>query len=145
MSKPTIFIGADHAGFRLKEALLPHLRHCAFRVIDLTPAFCPGDDYPLIARRVARAVVKTAHARGVLICGSGVGVAVAANRIKGVRAFDAYDAQTTQLARAHNDANVIALSGWRQSTGEARKLLDLFLKTHFSAAVRHRRRVKQLS
>jgi len=80
----------------------------------------------------------------VLVCGSGIGVSIAANRVSGVRAFDAYDEKTVRLAREHNDANVIALSGWKQTRKESTKLLDIFLKTKFSSAKRHHRRVKQL-
>ncbi len=140
----TIFLGADHAGFALKEKIAPLLRRRDGNVIDLSPAFHTGDDYPKIAARVARHVAKTKDARGVLVCGSGVGVVIAANRISGVRAFDASDANTTRLAREHTDANVIAFSGWRQSARDAAKLLDLFLTTKFSTATRHQRRIKQL-
>lgn len=140
-----VFLGADHAGFALKEKVKPHLALRDATVVDLSPRFRAGDDYPKIAARVARHVAKTKNARGILICGSGVGVTIAANRVKGVRAFDAYDAKTAKLAREHNDANVIALSGWRQSAAEAKKLIDLFFATKFSSATRHHRRVKQLS
>ena len=145
MSQPIIFLGADHAGFALKEKIAARVDARGMTVIDLSPRFHAGDDYPKIAARVARHVAKTKGARGVLVCGSGVGVSIAANRVKGVRAFDAYDAKTTKLAREHNDANVIALSGWRQSAAEAKKLIDLFFKTRFSTATRHHRRVKQLA
>ncbi len=140
-----VFLGADHAGFALKEKIAPRLEARGMTVVDLSPTFVAGDDYPAIAMRVARHVAKTKNARGILVCGSGVGVSIAANRIRGVRAFDAFDAKTTKLAREHNDANVIALSGWRQSAAEAKKLIDLFFKTKFSSATRHRRRVKQLA
>lgn len=111
---------------------------------DLAPHAVAGDDYPKIATRLAQAVAKTKQARGILVCGSGVGMAIAANRIKGIRAFDALDARTVQLARAHNDTNVIALSGWHLTTKQAIQLVTLFLTTRFSNAKRHRRRVKQL-
>ena len=140
----TIFLGADHAGFAMKERMMPHLARHRMTIIDLSPRFQAGDDYPIIAIRVAKHVAKTKGTRGILICGSGVGVAIAANRIKGIRAFDAYDAWTTKLARKDNDANVIAFSGWRQSARSVAKLIDLFLATKFSTATRHRRRVAQL-
>ncbi len=140
----TIFLGADHAGFALKKKIAPHLTKRGMIVVDLSPRFVPNDDYPKIARRVAKHVAKTKNARGILVCGSGVGVSIAANRMKGIRAFDAYDAETTKLAREDNDANVIAFSGWRQSARDVTKLLDLFLETKFSTATRHGRRVKQL-
>lgn len=144
MPEPVIFIGADHAGFALKERLKAWLVGRGRNVEDLSPAFEHGDDYPAHGFRVARRVARTKGARGVLVCGSGVGVAIAANRVKGVRAFDAFDARTTKLAREHNDANVIALSGWHLAFADAKRLVGLFLKTNASAAARHRRRVRQL-
>jgi ribose 5-phosphate isomerase B len=144
MPKPVIFIGADHAGFALKEALKEKLDAKKYTLVDLSPTFVAGNDYPEHAFRVARHVAKTKGARGILVCGSGVGVAIAANRIKGARAFDAYDADTTKFAREENDVNIITLSGWRQDVEMAKQLTDIFLKTKFSSAVRHHRRVKQL-
>ncbi|MFA5184899.1 MAG: RpiB/LacA/LacB family sugar-phosphate isomerase [Patescibacteria group bacterium] len=144
MKNTTIYLGADHAGFGLKEELKPFLQKIGIIYMDLAPVFTDEDDYPQIATAVAKRVAKTKDALGVLVCGSGVGVTMAANRVKGVRAFDAYDEQTVKLAREHNDANVIALSGWRQSATEAKKLLKTFFATEFSKAPRHHRRVKML-
>lgn len=144
MTKPVIFIGADHAGFALKEHLKKKLDAKKYTLVDLSPTFKAGDDYPKHGFRVARHVAKMKDARGILVCGSGVGVSIAANRVKGARAFDAYDGRTTKLAREHNDANIIALSGWHQNATTAKKMVDLFLKTKFSSAPRHHRRVKQL-
>ncbi len=144
MLRGTIFLGADHAGFKLKEKLKPYLLQHATRVVDLTPSLHPADDYPLIGRRVAQAVAKTNTARGVLICGSGVGVTIAANRVHGARAFVAHDAPTTRLARRDDDVNLVAFSGWLETAAEAKRYLDIFFKTKFSTAARHRRRVKQL-
>jgi len=145
MPKPVIFIGADHAGFGLKEELKKKLDTKKYTLVDLSPVFTDEDDYPEHGFRVARHVVKTKGARGILVCGSGVGVSIAANRIKGARAFDAYDERTTKLAREHNDANIISLSGWHLTPEAAKKVVDLFLKTKFSAAARHHRRVKELA
>ncbi|MBI5654133.1 RpiB/LacA/LacB family sugar-phosphate isomerase [Candidatus Uhrbacteria bacterium] len=146
MKCKNIFIGADHAGFKLKKEIRETLdkRPATSVVMDLSPKLIEGDDYPEIATQVAKLVAGTPGSRGVLICGSGVGVTMAANRIKGVRAFDAYDAETVKLAREHNDANVIALSGWRQSAADAKKLLKIFFATEFSKTPRHHRRVKML-
>lgn len=144
MKKPTIFLGADHAGFGLKEELRPFLEKAGYIYKDLAPVFTDEDDYPEIATAVAKKVAKTPGTLGILACGSGVGVSMAANRVKGVRAFDAYDEKTVKLAREHNDANVIAFSGWRQSADEAQKLLKTFFGTPFSKATRHHRRVKIL-
>lgn len=144
MKSQPLVLGADHAGFGLKESLKRILQSRGIEFTDLSPVFHAGDDYPAIAKRVARDVAKLQGGFGVLVCGSGVGVTIAANRVKGVRAFDATDEQTVKLAREHNDANVIALSGWHLSPAKAGKLVRLFLETSFSKTARHRRRVKQL-
>ncbi len=142
MKYQVIFIGADHAGFKLKEQLKKSLKNAVIE--DLSPDFKAGDDYPIVSKRLAQAVTKTKEARGILVCGSGVGVIMAANRIKGARAFDAFDEKTVKLAREHNDANIMALSGWRQDAKTAKKLIGIFLNTKSSTAARHQRRVKQL-
>jgi ribose 5-phosphate isomerase B len=144
MSYPPLFLGADHAGFALKEKLKAALLDLGYEIYDLSPRFKEGDDYPLPAKKVSAAVSKTRESRGILVCGSGIGVSIAANRMKGIRAFDAHDVKETRLAREHNDANVIALSGWRMSKQDALRLVQTFLKTSFSKAERHHRRVKQL-
>lgn len=144
MPRPVVFLGADHAGFKLKEQIKPLLEKRAMTVVDLSPRSEDGDDYPKIATRVARHVARTSGAKGVLLCGSGIGVTIAANRVKGVRAFDAFDETTVRLARAHTDVNVIAFSGWRQTSTDARKLLDIFFSTSRSTAARHLRRIAQL-
>lgn len=143
MPKPTLFLGADHAGFALKEKLVPLLRKQGYDVRDLTPVFEEGDDYPPIGKAVARRVAGS-HAKGVLICGSGVGVAIAANRIKGARAVEAHSGQQIKKAREHNDVNVLTLSGWNNTAAKAMKFIRTFAQTPFSTAARHRRRVKEL-
>jgi len=139
-----VYVGADHAGFALKEQVKTKLMDDGYHVYDLSRNFRDGDDYPVSAHAVATHVAKDEGSRGVLICGSGVGMTIAANRMKGIRAFDAFDAKTTELAREHNDANVIALSGWHLDFPKAKKILDVFFTTKFSKAERHHRRVKQL-
>ncbi len=144
MKQHRIIIGADHAGFALKEKIKRSLVAEQVDIHDLTPVFVEGDDYPKVGYDVARAVSKNPKARGILVCGSGVGVTIAANRIKGARAFDARTVGETVLAREHNDVNIIALSGWKTKNTEALKMIEAFLKTPSSKSARHRRRVKQL-
>jgi len=144
MSTTTVYLGADHAGFALKQQIKEKLLQDGHEIYDLSPTFKAGDDYPQIARAVAQQVARDPQSRGVLACGSGIGVTIAANRIKGIRAFDALDAELTTLARQHTDANVIAFSGWRLKLADAEKLLDIFFNTRFSPAERHHRRVDQL-
>lgn len=144
MPHPVVFIGADHAGYPLKEQLMPWLEAQKHTVVDLSPNLVEGDDYPAHALRVARHVAKTPGARGILVCGNGVGMVIAANRVKKVRAFEALDEPTTKLAREHNDVNVVALSGWHEDVERAEQLLKVFFATKASRSSRHLRRIAQL-
>ncbi len=144
MKQSYIVIGADHAGFALKEKIKQALTSERMEVRDLTPNFVDGDDYPKVGFEVARAVSKNPKVRGILVCGSGVGISIAANRVKGTRAFDAHSVDEVKLAREHNDVNIIALSGWKMKNTEALKMIEAFLTTAFSKAARHKRRVKLL-
>lgn len=144
MKRLTIYLGADHAGFALKEKVKTRLEAERMTVIDLSPTLNDGDDYPLEGKKVAEAVVAEPGTRGILVCGSGVGVSIAANRIPGARAFDAHSEKETILAREHTNANIMSLAGWSLKEKQAMKLIDIFLKTTFSAAKRHHRRVEQL-
>jgi RpiB/LacA/LacB family sugar-phosphate isomerase len=139
----TIIIGTDHAGFKLKEQLVVELKRLKFKVIDVSPRFIKGDDYPPVGMKVARRVVK-AKGRGILICGSGVGMAIAANRIKGARAVVGHSATEIERARTHDDVNILALSGWKTTLAMALGMVKTFMKTNASVRPRHRRRVKQL-
>src|SRR3989344_5416202 len=142
MAKGVILLGADHAGFRLKEKLKGFLLQRGYNIQD-EGTFSPEPiDYPDIAFRVARKIKK--GKRGILVCGSGVGISIAANRIKGVRAALVERVHTARLSREHNDANVLCLSGRELPLGMAKKIVDVFLTTPFSKAARHRRRVRQL-
>lgn len=141
---PALYLGADHAGFKLKEKLKALLLRRRVKLIDLSPVFRAGDDYPLIGRRLAKKVAGDKTARGILVCGSGVGVAITANRVKGARAVEGYSTTQVKLAREHNDVNVLTLGGWNTPLGTALRLIKTFLSTKTSTATRHRRRVKQL-
>ncbi len=139
----TLYLGADHAGWKLKETLKPLLKRLGYAVTDLTPMEMPGDDYPWIGVAVATKAVKDGT-RGILVCGSGVGVAIAANRVKGARAVEGHTTSQVKHAREHNDVNVLTLGGWTTSAATAMKLIKTFLATKASSATRHRRRIKQL-
>jgi len=139
----TIIIGADHAGFKLKERLKNELAQLPYAVKDVTPRFKKGDDYPLVAANVARRVAKTKE-RGILICGSGVGMTIAANRVKGIRAVLGHNAKEIERARKDDDVNVLALSGWKTTAAMALGMVKTFMKTKASNMPRYRRRVKQL-
>src|SRR3989338_5668511 len=104
-----VFLGADHAGFNLKEKIRPLLLKRGYLVNDLSPEFIKGDDYPEHAFRVARAVRQNSGSKGILICGSGLGMSIAANRLKGIRAVDAYDSYTAKMSRKDENSNVLCL------------------------------------
>ena len=140
----TLYLGADHAGWKLKEALKPALQRMDVVVRDLSPTFNAGDDYPKVAMAAAKSVARNKALRGVLFCGSGVGMAIAANRMKGVRAMDAASIPQVKLARAHDDVNVLTVGALSVSPSEALRLINAFLAAPASKAARHRRRVKQL-
>lgn len=139
-----IYLGADHAGFALKEKLKTELTRQGYEIQDLAPRYISGDDYPRYGKTVAQAVARDKNSRGVLVCGSGVGMVIAANRVRGARAFLGQTVGETILAREHNDINILVLAGWRIRTKQALAVLQTFLKIPFSKASRHQRRVKQL-
>lgn len=143
MSSTPLFIGADHAGFELKEQIKVFLPNNVF-IEDVSPVFKDGDDYPDVATKLAKQVAKHAGSKGILVCGSGVGVSIAANRVKKVRAFDAHTAEEVKLAREHNDVNVMSLSGWTLKPAKAKILVETFLQTKASKEKRHVRRVEKL-
>ena len=144
----TILLGADHAGYKLKEHLKTVLERRGYPVKDLTPKLKAGDDYPIVAKKLAK-LIATSHKRqaphfGVLVCGSGLGMDIAANRTKGVRAVVVRDVKEAKLSREHNQANVLVLGAWMTKPALAERLLDTWLKTKPSDAARHLRRIKQL-
>lgn len=138
-----VLVASDHAGFELKGVVASYARECGHEVIDLGPATSDAVDYPDYAHLVARRVAVGEADRGVLICGTGIGMAIAANRHRGVRAALCCDAFTAEAARRHNDANVLCLGG-RTTTAEAAvQILDIFLSTPFDGG-RHQRRVEKI-
>lgn len=139
-----LFLGADHAGYALKETLKTELLRRGHDPADLSPTLVKGDDYPLAAKKVAMAVAHDPNAIGLLVCGTGHGMDIAANRLAGVRAIVARTTQDAKLAREHNHANVLVLGGWETKPALAKKIVETFLKTRPSKAARHVRRVKQL-
>ena len=139
----TLAIGADHGGFALKETLRAHLGTKDIAVQDYGPASEDSCDYPDFAQAVARSVASGQHARGVLICKSGVGMSMAANKVAGVRAALVDDPGTAVLARQHNDANVLCLSANKTGGEAAKDILESFLGTDFEGG-RHARRVEKL-
>ena len=138
-----IVVAADHAGFRLKDELVAHLRARGHAIEDLGVHEGTSVDYPDFAHQGAKRLEAGEADRGLLVCGTGVGMAIAANRHRGVRAVAANDLYTTRLARAHNDANVLAVGSRVVAPALAEALLDVFLETPFDGG-RHQRRVAKL-
>jgi len=139
-----LFIGADHAGFETKEYIRRFLDKNKINYNDLSPNYKEGDDYPDHAKKVARAVAKDNNSKGILICGTGTGMVMAANKIKGIRAALVYDKYTAVMSRKDNNANVITLRGRGFNKEKAKDLVKIWLNTKFSNLSRHKRRLKKM-
>ena len=139
-----IAVGSDHAGYHLKEHVKGALSAAGHDVLDVGTSSAESVDYPAFAERAARLVADGEVDRAVLACGSGVGVSIVANKVAGVRAVNAHDASEAEMARRHNDANVVALSGARLAPDTAAAIVDRFLRTTFEGG-RHARRVGQIA
>lgn len=140
-----IFLGADHAGFKLKEELKKYLARAKYDVHDLG-AFKleKNDDYPAYAARVGRAARRDPKSRGIVLCGNAEGVCITANKIRGVRAALGYSTYAAKTSRTDDDANVLCLAGRVLKSAEAKKITAAFLKANFSGAKRHARRIRQI-
>jgi ribose 5-phosphate isomerase B len=141
---PTIAIGCDHAGPALKRLLADGLREAGYPVLDMGTHDEARVDYPDIAHAVCAAVEDGRAQRGVLVCGSGVGMSIAANRHAGIRCALASESETARLCREHNDANVIAMGARLIDAGTAQEILRVFLATPFEGG-RHVQRLAKLS
>jgi ribose 5-phosphate isomerase B len=138
-----IFISSDHAGFRLKETIKNYLRKKKVKYEDLGPRDNSSVDYPDYAHKVARKVKLSKSNVGILVCGSGTGMNIAANKHKNIRAAQCFNLKSTKLSRLHNDANIITLGSRIITKKNALKFVSIFLKTKFNGG-RHLRRVKKI-
>jgi len=138
-----IAVGSDHAGYRLKERVRPILERAGHEVVDVGTDSEESTDYPRYAAAAATLVARGEAERAVLVCGSGVGVSIVANKVDGVRAVNAHDAEEAEMSRRHNDANVLALAGRALEEEDAREIVERFLATEFEGG-RHSRRVGQI-
>jgi ribose 5-phosphate isomerase B len=138
-----IAIGSDHAGFALKEKLAPMLHSAGHEVVDVGTDSEESTDYPRYASAAARLVAAGDAERAVLVCGSGVGVSIVANKVDGIRAVNAHDPDEAEMSRRHNDANVLALAGRSIDPAAAQAIVESFLTTEFEGG-RHERRVGQI-
>lgn len=140
-----IYLGADHGGFRLKEHLKTWFDEQGFEYQDLgADEHQPQDDYPQYAARVAQAVVKESEAVGILFCRSGGGMALAANKISGVRAVEVFNPVSAVHAKEHNNANIITIGADWMSLDKTKDTIEAFLQAEFSKEPRHQRRLQQI-
>jgi len=145
-STPLVIIGSDHAAFHTKELIVKTLAKAGYTIVDVGGfSETIKDDYPVYAKQVAHAVANEKNTFGILICGTGTGMAIAANKVPGIRAAVAYDAYSAKMARQDNDANIIALRARKTSSKREAKLALLFLKEPFSGMPRHKRRINLIS
>jgi ribose 5-phosphate isomerase B len=144
MSGKPVAIASDHAGFDLKVTLAGELAAMGYEVVDLGTDGPDSVDYPDFAKVMTRAVIEGRAGRGVLVCGTGVGISIAANRHPGIRAALCHNETTARLAREHNDANVLALGARIVGVDVAKDCLKAFLTTKFAGG-RHARRVAKLA
>ncbi len=141
-----VHLGSDHAGLELKEHLLNVLADRGFDVVDHGPfVYDALDDYPVFCLRAARATADEEGSLGVVIGGSGNGEAIAANKVKGVRCALAWSDETAELARLHNDANVVSVGGRMHDLGDMTRFVEVFLTTSFTGEERHARRIRMLA
>jgi len=139
-----VFIGADHAGVGLKERIKKYLKRKRIPYKDVGTDSTASVDYPDYAVRVAHRVAKDKNSKGILICGTGTGMVIAANKIRGVRAVAAYDRYSAKMSRYDNDANILALRGRFFPYEKAVGIVSTWLRTPFSGKPRHKRRLKKI-
>ena len=138
-----IFISSDHAGFKLKESIKIFLNKQNYKYIDLGPNNDSRVDYPDFAHKVAKKVKINKNHVGILVCGSGMGMNIAANRHKNIRAAQCFNLKSTKLSRLHNDANIITLGSRLFNKKNVMNLVNVFLKTKFEGG-RHRKRINKI-
>jgi len=139
-----VIIGSDHAGFSVKERLKCFLAENNIETEDVGPYSEDSVDYPDYAKKVAKKVADNKELKGILICGSGTGMAMAANKIKGIRAAVGYDTYIAEMSRLHNDANVLCLREREFPYEKTKEIVDVWLKTPFSNDERHKRRIEKI-
>lgn len=137
-----ISIGSDHGGFALKQEIIEHLKSKGYEVEDQGCHDTSSCDYPVYAKKVANDVAQGRAQRGIVICTTGIGVSITANKVKGIRAALCSDPLTARLTREHNDSNVLAMGAAIIGPMMAKEITDIFLSTEFSNGERHLRRVQ---
>ncbi|MCF7930254.1 MAG: ribose 5-phosphate isomerase B [Acholeplasmataceae bacterium] len=138
-----IAIGSDHGGFELKEYVKSYLTKNKFNVVDFGTDSLDPVDYPDFGKKVGLAVTKEDYDFGIVFCGTGIGISISANKIKGVRAALVYDELTARLAKEHNNANIIALGGRTTAKDEALKIVDAYMNATYE--LRHQKRLDKIN
>ncbi len=139
-----IALGSDQAGYELKQVIMKHLEDRGLEYKDYGSYSADPVDYPIYGKKVAHAVADGECDKGILICGTGIGISIAANKVKGIRAALCSDCFSAEATRLHNDANILAFGARVVGPGLAEKIVDTFLDTEFSGAERHKRRVDMI-
>ena len=139
-----IAIGSDHGGYDLRQEIMAHLKERNLEYKDYGCDSRESCDYPVYAKKVANAIISGECDKGILICGTGIGISITANKIKGIRAALCHDTFSAQATREHNDANIVAMGARVVGSGLALKIVDTFLDTEFSNDERHSRRIEQM-
>ena len=139
-----IALGSDHAGFSLKETIKEHLSSQGYEIIDCGTDSEESVDYPDFSAKVAKTICDGVCEKGILVCGTGIGISIAANKLPGIRAAVCHDLFTAQVSREHNDANILAMGARVIASSLALEMVDLWLATPFSGG-RHQRRIDKIS
>ena len=138
-----IFISSDHAGFSLKNYIFENLKKNNYKITNLGPFSDKSVDYPIFAKKLASIVARNKTSFGILVCGSGTGMAMVANKVKNIRAAMCYNVKNTKLSRLHNNANIITLGSRLTKKNIAFKCIDIFINTKFEGG-RHKKRVNKI-
>ncbi len=143
--KKTIYIGADHAGWELKEGLEEYLKTKDFEIVDMgNKQLVENDDYPDFGHAVAKRVVSDEGSHGIVICGNAQGICIVANKVRGARAATGFNTDVAKSSREDDNANVLCLPGRHINLNEAKEIVDTWLGTEFSGSDRHVRRLKKV-
>lgn len=140
-----IALGSDHAGYELKQVIITHLEERKIEYKDYGTYSTDSCDYAVFAEKTARAVAGGECELGLLFCGTGVGISMAANKVRGIRACCCSDLFSAEMTRLHNNANILCLGGRVVTPEKAKELVDIFLNTPFSGEERHQRRIDQIT
>lgn len=136
-------IATDHNGVNEKQELIRHITNLGYEVMDLSPNNTPTDDYPDFAKIVSMSVLNKTIDQGIIMCGTGIGMSIAANKFKGIRCAKVSNIEEASLAREHNDANILALS-YRLPMNELKKIIEVYLSTSYTQDERHIRRINKI-